>query len=173
MGAFDFIISQKAQLLQYVKDEHDLFSKTCRLYYPSIIVDCSTCADALAAASDESVRSSSFYLHGGQINSLGTCPSCGGTNSIAQESSEDIQMVVVTNLKKWIPNGNVNVRIPDSRILTRGKIEDFPKVQQCNRMVVQPELQSEQKFSYLLSSEPIDQNGFFKDNFFNCYWDRS
>lgn len=141
------------------------FGQTCRLQYPPKRTACTNCVfDTITQ------RSSGVYKTGGPISfSFGICPWCNGLGYIETENTTDIKMRVYWERRYWVKI-NTSINIPDGSIQTIGFLYDIPKIKQAQSIIINPNLESINSWSYILASEPIPF-GLTKRHFI-AYWTR-
>jgi hypothetical protein len=156
--------AQLSRIRQFYDNLIESFGVSCKLIYHSKFI-ASTSNLQLA----DSTYISNTGLHGGPIGS--TSHEKGGQNLIAEESSEDIIMVVDWTIKdKKIFGKNIN--LPHAIIKTRGFLEDLPKLQKCVEMQINLPNQPITVGSYRILGEGDDIFSISKNRYFFCYWER-
>ena len=157
MDAFDTLINE--------------LSKTCRLYYPPKMQECSNCVVDMIGR-----KSSNIYLHGGPIPFPfgGMCPMCDGAGYKAIEVYHDVNFLVNENIKSFYKDGlPSNVNLPNGTIQTKGYITDMPKVKRCSHMIKHLALENYQTMNYTLYGEPLSPGNIIQGRYFVALWLRS
>jgi hypothetical protein len=149
-------------------DLHRDLSRQCRLYYPPRMITCINCqSDPIGR------KSSNRYLHGGPAPfPLGSiCPMCGGTSRIAQESYDDIQLLIdeEPDIYKKYPNAN----LPQGIIEAKGLISDMSKVLKCDYLIKDLTIRPYLEFRYTRYGEPVLPSNIVLNEFFISLWQRS
>lgn len=143
--------------------------KVCKLYYHSVNIDCENCVNQTQIGK----KSKNAWRHGGPLPfSVQGCPICGGTGKMAQESTENITMVINWDTKSIVKNIAPNVIFPFSIIQTRGYIYDLPKVLKCEDMEVQLPMGHMVAAKYKLINSPTDAFSVIQEKYFLATWER-
>ena len=145
-------------------DMFDTFSKECRLYYPPLITNCSSCLKLVTNDFQGNVN-----VHGDNISNFGGCDYCGGTGKIEQEVTDTVNMVC-----NWTPknfkNLFQNVNLSQVDLITKCKISDAMKVRRCIYMMINPKLEPIIPHKYKLFSEGSDQYCITQGDWFFQLW---
>jgi hypothetical protein len=142
----------------------DTFKKTCRIYYPPIIITCTSCLTTAINNYQGNVS-----VAGGTLNSLGLCDYCGGTGKIEREVYDDVDLLcnwTPQKFKELFPNLNV----PDNSLITKAKVADVLKIRRCTYMVIQTPIESIINSKYKLAGEGSDQYCIIQNEWFFQIW---
>ncbi len=150
------------QIIQGVQDDFiDLWGKNCRIVYPPKLVECVNCANGT-------------WKNGGPMPfTYGLCPLCNSKSGYAaQEVSTTIKVLVAWRANQWIyPVKNLEIRVPNNYIETKGYYTDVPKIKNAEYMVVlSPDGFAHYQFK--LAGEPIDPGSISQGRYFVCPWTR-
>jgi len=160
-----FSTFQRNKIKNLYADMFDTYSKECRLYYPPLISNCSSCLSLVSNSFQGNAN-----VHGTNIDNFDNCSYCGGTGKIEQEVTETIQLICNWQPKNF-KNLFLNVNINQAMLLTKGKMKDFEKVRRSIYMMVQPKLEVLLNNKYKLSSEGSDQYCLIQDEWFFQLWE--
>lgn len=140
---------------------NDLISqlgKNCKLVYPAEPQPCTSCSDK------------SHYPWGGEgtLSSV-LCPTCNNKGVIYQEVSETVKFLLT-----WTPRDftqhDLNIRMGDGYLQTKGFIHDFAKVKRCDHMIIQTDINNIVEYKYRLVGHPIDSNNIVQNKYFVAIW---
>lgn len=147
----------------------DFLGRNCLLYYPPIQESCNNCIyDPIGN------KSSNKWLQGGpQPFDFGLCPVCGGAGTRAISQTETIKMQFNFNAAQWKKMPIPQIQIVDGLVLSKGLIEDFPKI--CNSIYMDAalDLNGLVTLRYELYGKPIDVYSITQGNFFVTFWKRA
>lgn len=115
-------------------------------------------------------KSSAIYKTGGPLQFIDgqICPYCRGLGGTYEESSDIVNLLVLFDFKSWI-NFNSKINSPDGLIQTISKLEDYNKIKNCNRLIVDTNIQNYTESYYQRNSEP-EPAGFGDSSYFFTYW---
>jgi hypothetical protein len=118
--------SVQIQAMQAITDAMlDDWSKTCKIWYPPILEDCTECLNPV-----DTTYINSVGLHGGPIANL--CPFCGGTNKRQKEVTDTIQLEVdytnLLNRQGYVIEAPA-INRPIDTITVKGYLTELPKLQ--------------------------------------------
>lgn len=144
--------------------------KNCRLVYPPQMVSCINCVkDPIGN------KSANRWKTGGPIpfsNGM-TCPMCGGEGFKAIEHTEDVLMLCAWEPKHfYYPLSNLNIRIPYSIVQTKFFLTELPKVEQCDHLVFQTNIEGVALRKFKLYGEPGDRANIIQDRYAVATWER-
>lgn len=152
-----------------IDDLINQLGKPCRLYYPPKIVNCPNCTPDTIGH-----KSLTIYKSGGPVPfSFGACPICQGS----QQQRFDVQTEIVTLLcaispKDWFIK-MPNIRVPDGMMQTKGYLRDAPKIQRCENMVVETQIEGYKRMIWQLQSDIFDVGNIIQGRYFVALWRRS
>ena len=153
-----------------VTDIIEVAGRSCRLFYPSIMIDCPDCTAPVGG------YSSNYFENGTTFNSLAECASCGGSHTIEKEASyEDVTMLVRWNPQKWWKSpitDQMQLNTNYGFVLTRGFLTDLPKIRKANYMVLNSPITDYEGGRFVLDGEPVDENNYGAGNFLSAIWRR-
>ncbi len=159
-----FNAEQLAGIAEFYTDLIESFGIPCKLIYIHKFVEGST--DLQFA---DNTFAANVGLHGGPIQ--GESYQEGGQNLVAQESSENINLVIDWSLKDGRLFGKT-VMQPYDVIRTHGALTDLPKIQRAISMEVNLPGQPITKGLYKILSQGSDIFSIIQGKHFNCYWER-
>jgi len=152
------------------------FGKLCTLEFKEIWQECTNCVFDF-----NTKRSANRYVDGGPypFPNGSLCPLCGGQGQLkAVRPTETITMCVEADTTEWARYGLPEIRSPKGVLLSKGFIQDLPKVRSCVSMTV--DSQSRQasvagygKYKYKLASEPLDIGTIVQGRYFMALWERT
>lgn len=124
--------------------------------------DCPNCI-----YSSVSQSSSGRYKQGGPIPFIfgEVCPVCDGAGRFPVESKENMQMMVIWDMKNFINVGG-DVVIPQGSIQTMTYFDRIDKIRRAKSLIV-----SSGRYEYNRFSEP-EPCGLGRTSFFSCIWKR-
>lgn len=141
-------------------------SLPCKLIYEaSSFIECINCEiDPI------SHKSSSIYKSGGPLlfSDGQICPYCRGLGGSYEQSSDNINLLVLFDYKYWI-NFNSKVHSPEGLVQTISKLDDYMKIKQCNKIIIDTNIQNYTESYYQRNSEP-EPAGFGESSYFFTYW---
>lgn len=141
-------------------------SLPCKLIYEgSSFTECSNCyIDPI------SHKSSNIYKSGGpiQFGDGQICPYCRGLGGVYGENYDTLDLLVIFDYKYWI-NFNSKIHSPDGLVQTISKLEDYPKIKNCNKIIIDTTIQNYTESFYQRNSEP-EPCGFGESSYFFTYW---
>lgn len=141
-------------------------SLPCKLIYEgSVFVECINCnPDPITH------KSANTYKIGGPIvfSDGQICPYCRGLGGVYQEAYDIKNLLILFDYKYWI-NFNSKIHSPDGLVQTISKLEDYTKIRQCNRIVIDTNIQNYTESYYQRNSEP-EPAGFGESSYFFTYW---
>lgn len=155
---FTLTTAIKSVTQQALDDLLNELGKPCLLIYPPIMVPCS-CAGAT-------------WLTGGPASINNICPLCNGTNLVAQQVTETINMGIVTNPKEFYKPFPINVQVPAGTIQSKCFMAEAIKVRQAREMQVGPSIDGFSRPRYQLDSEPEDVSSIIQSRYFVSTWKR-
>lgn len=141
-------------------------SLPCKLIYEgSSFTECSNCyLDPISHKSSNRYKSGgSIVFSDGQI-----CPYCRGLGGLYEEAYDTKDLLVLFDYKYWV-NFNSKIHSPDGLVQTISKLEDYQKIKNCNRLVVDTSIQNYTESFYQRNSEP-QPAGFGESSYFFTYW---
>lgn len=141
-------------------------SLPCKLIYEgSVFNECTNCeVDPI------SHKSSNLYKTGGPISFADgqICPYCRGLGGTYTEASDTKDLLVMFDYKYWI-NFNSKVHSPDGLVQTISKLEDYTKIKNCNKIIIDTNIQNYTESYYQRNSEP-QPCGFGDSSYFFTFW---
>lgn len=145
------------------------FGRSCRLFYPSLMVSCSCGVDPIGN------KPGNIWSTGGRVGYPNTqnCGLCNNTGKIAQQNTEDITLVLYWNPSEYRKLLPVNFQVPNGTVMTRGFMSDFPKVEMCESAILGVELMPYKNYRYKRLSEPIDYALLVQGRYFLMLWQRT
>lgn len=160
-------------LRQGLTDIFTYWSKTARMVYAQIEVDCPNCVEVGPYGSINQYRSGGPVPFGN-----GRCPYCGGGGKISDRHHIDIEVVVRRISKEsfkqgesYIGNQPIQIEIPEGALVTKLKMSDLEHVRRAEYMILEPDIAPEQK--YIRMSEPQDMNNIVQNEYINVIWRRA
>ena len=141
-------------------------SLPCKLIYSgSAFVECSNCyIDPLSGKSSNRYKSGGSLLFAdGQI-----CPYCRGLGGTYSETYDILDMLIVFDFKYWV-NFNSKIHSSDGLIQTISKFIDFPKIQKCDKLIVDTNITNYTDSYYQRNSDP-QPAGFGSNDYLFTYW---
>jgi hypothetical protein len=141
-------------------------SLPCKLIYEgSSFTECSNCyIDPISGKSSNRYKSGgSLVFADGQI-----CPNCRGLGGVHSEAYDLIDLLIIFDYKYWL-NFNSKVHSPNGLIQTINKLNDFPKIQKCSKLIVDTNLSNYTENYYQRNSDP-EPAGFGESSYFFTYW---
>lgn len=148
-------------------DVLDNFSKTCLLVYPPRFSRCPNCLwDASTG------RSTNRWRGGGPVPfNGGACPMCKGDGQAAQDQTEQVQLKVEWDPKRFVfPFPGLELRVKHSVCETKMFPQLVPKVQQCDHMVLQLPVVGIVDTKMKLASDPVSPGNIVQNRYWVCYW---
>jgi len=141
-------------------------SLPCKLIYEnSAFTECINCyIDPI------SHKSSNRYKSGGPIvfSDGQICPYCRGLGGVYEQAYDVKDFLVLFDYKYWV-NFNSKVHSPDGLVQTISKLEDYPKIKNCNKLIVDTDIQNYTESYYQRNSDP-QPAGFGESSYFFTYW---
>ena len=144
----------------------DSLSLPCKLIYEgSSFIECSNCyTDPISHKSSSRYRSGGpLYFLDGQI-----CPYCRGLGGVYEESFDLKNLLVLFDYKYWV-NFNSKIHSPDGLVQTISKLEDYTIIKNCNKIIIDTNIQNYTESYYQRNSEP-QPAGFGESSYFFTYW---
>lgn len=141
-------------------------SLPCKLIYEGSSFDeCENCY-----IDPVSRKSSNRYKSGGplQFSNGQICPNCRGLGGTYNESSEVLNLLVLFDYKYWL-NFNSKIHSPDGLVQTISKLEDFPKIQKCQKIIIDTNISNYTESYFERNSEP-QPAGLGSSSYFFTYW---
>lgn len=150
----------------------NVLGKKCLLVFPGVTNPCVNCVyDSVGQ------KSSNHFAHGGPLPfPNGTaCPMCNGEGMRQDKPTKEVKLLLLFEPKVYVdPSDNrLNIRIPDAILETRGRIEDWPDVEQCEYLIAQSDIQGYGPRKFKLASEPSDDNNISQGRYFVARWERT
>lgn len=141
-------------------------SLPCKLIYEgSSFVDCVNCnLDPISHKSINTYKNNGpIFFADGQI-----CPYCRGLGGIYEEANDIRNLLVIFDYKYWV---NFDSKIYNSQgtIQTISKLEDYPKIKKCNKLIVDTNTHNYTESYYQRNSDP-QPAGFGESSYFFTYW---
>ncbi len=141
-------------------------SLPCKLIYEgSSFQECANCyVDPI------SHRSSNRYKTGGPLTFVDgqICPYCRGLGGLYEQAYEIKNLLVIFDYKYWM-NFNSKVHSPDGLVQTISKLEDYSKIKNCNKIIIDTNIQDYTESYYQRNSEP-QPAGLGDSSYFFTYW---
>lgn len=159
-----FTAEQIAGISDFYDELIESFSVPCKLIY---IRKFEAGEPTLKFADDTYAQN--IGLHGGPIQS--DMGQSGGSDLIAEESTETIDLVVDWTIKDGRIFGKI-ITQPYDILRTHGALTDLPKIQRAVTMEVNLPGQPITKGVYKILSQGSDIFSIVKGRHFNCYWER-
>jgi len=141
-------------------------SLPCKLIYEaSFFNKCLNCNyDPISNKSSNTYKSGGpLVFADGQI-----CPYCRGLGGTYDQAYDIRDLLVIFDYKYWV-NFNSKIHSPDGLIQTISKLEDYPKINTCNKLIVDTNIQNYTESYYQRNSEP-QPAGFGESSYFFTYW---
>lgn len=141
-------------------------SLPCKLIYEgSSFTECINCD-----IDPVSHKSSNIYKVGGPLEFANgqICPYCRGLGGIYNQAYDTKDLLVVFDYKYWT-NFNSKIQNPEGLIQTISKLEDYPQIQECNKLIVDTNIQNYTNSYYQRNSEP-QPAGLGNSSYFFTYW---
>ena len=110
----------------------------CEIMYP--VTKNSVCPNCIY--SPRKRKSSNIYKTGGPIffKNHTICPWCGGAGRSARPITETLKLRIYWNQKDWINKGSLES--PDSSVMVIGFMKDLPKIEKCDRILLNKDVES-------------------------------
>lgn len=141
-------------------------SLPCKLIYEgSNFQECVNCyVDPI------SHRSSNRYKVGGPLNFVDgqICPYCRGLGGIYEQAYDIKDLLIIFDYKYWV-NFNSKIHSPDGLVQTISKLEDYNKIKNCNKIIVDTNIQNYTESYYQRNSEP-QPAGLGESSYFFTFW---
>jgi hypothetical protein len=142
-------------------------SLPCKLIYgSSSITPCPNCIiDPISSKSSNNYNSPSgpIPFADGQI-----CPYCRGLGGTYSEANEIVDMLVVFDYKYWV-GFDSTVHKPEGMIQTISKLQDLPKLNSCNKIIVDTNIINYTEAYFQRNSEP-QPAGFGESSYLFTFW---
>lgn len=141
-------------------------SLPCKLFYDqSLFNECINCKiDPISHKSANIYKSNGpIPFTDGQI-----CPYCRGLGGSYQESYDITDLLVVFDYKHWI-NFNSRLHDPDGLVQTINSKNDYQKIKNCNKIIIDTNLQNYTENYFQRNSEP-QPAGFGDNQYFFTFW---
>lgn len=141
-------------------------SLPCKLIYEgSVFNECINCnLDPVSHKSANTYKSGGpLFFADGQI-----CPHCRGIGGVYQQAYDTKNLLVLFDYKYWV-GFNSKVHSPDGLVQTISKLEDYQKIRQCNKIIIDTSIQNYTESYYQRNSEP-QPAGFGESSYFFTYW---
>lgn len=148
------------------------FQRPCKLIYPPIFVACSNCQPTLAGGA---TITGSVYSTGGPISIPGSklCSVCNGSQTMAQEVSEVIQLHVITKPASFYKIADLqNIRLPDGTIQVKGWYSDFGRLKRATQIIVDMDMEQLGPLRYRLYGEPTDMYSVIQGRYMVAFLER-
>jgi hypothetical protein len=141
-------------------------SLPCKLIYEtSSFVECVNCnLDPISHKSINTYKNNGpIFFSDGQI-----CPYCRGLGGIYEQAYDIKNLLVLFDYKYWV---NFDSKIYNSQgtIQTINKLEDYPKIKNCNKLIVDVNTHNYTESYYQRNSDP-QPAGFGESSYFFTYW---
>lgn len=166
MAIFDS--EQRAAIIQMFDAALDELSKPCKLWYPSVLVDCTNC---LTPVSSEFFNNTG--LHGGPI--VNTCVYCGGSNKIQQEVTDTINLEIdwspKLNRKEYV-NMGPKVKLPYDLVIVKGYFTDLPKLYRATEIQLATHLMPVLNNRYIVANGTADPYNVIQGRYFTAVLER-
>ena len=141
-------------------------SLPCKLIYDaSGITPCTNCLiDPISG------KSSNVYVQGGPLPfaSGQICPYCRGIGGIYAEATETLDLLVIFDYNYWV-GFDSKVHRPDGMVQTISKLADLPKINSCNKIIIDTNLTNYTEAYFQRNSEP-QPAGFGESSYFFTMW---
>tara|TARA_Y100001937_G_scaffold32893_1_gene46874 strand:+ start:19896 stop:21422 length:1527 start_codon:yes stop_codon:yes gene_type:complete len=133
----------------------------CQLIYPS--TKNSICPNCIYSPRQK--KSSNIYKEGGPVpfQNHTICPWCGGEGKSSRAVKEDLRLRVYWSQKDWSVFGPVEN--PDSSVMVIGYIYNLPKLEKCDRILLNKNLSPYRKWICERSGEAVPW-GITQDRYF-------
>ena len=145
---------------------HNSLSLPCQLIHDSsTITPCINCIiDPL------SNRSSNMYNGQGPVSFADgqICPYCHGMGGLYSAATESLDMLVIFDYKYWV-GFDSKVHRPDGMVQTITKLEDLPKIMNCNKIIIDTRITNYTESYFQRNSEP-QPAGFGESSYFFTFW---
>lgn len=162
----------RAVLQQGFDDLITVFGKNCKLVYPPNWEYCSDCIwDQIGQKSSNRWRTGGpLPFSDGQI-----CPMCNGIGRRAVETQTETIKMTCAFLPKdfYFPMNDIDLRVPYGIIQTRFYLTDLPKIERCDHVLFQVDIQGVARRPYKLHQEPSDSFSIIQNRYAVCAWKRS
>lgn len=164
------IISKELKSLykQFIDEllRENSLSLPCKLVYDSsLFVECPNCnTDPVSHKSSNTYKENGpLVFADGQI-----CPYCRGLGGSYQDASEIINMLVIFDYKYWM-DFDSKVHQPDGMVQTISKLEDYSKIKNCNKIIIDTNLSNYTENYFQRNSDPRPC-GFGESSYFFTLW---
>lgn len=141
-------------------------SLPCKLIYEgSSFINCINCnLDPLTHKSSNTYKSGGpLVFTDGQI-----CPYCRGLGGLYEEANDDLNLLVLFDYKYWV-NFNSKIHSPEGMVQTISKLEDYTKIKNCNKIIIDTSIQNYTESYYQRNSEP-QPAGLGESSYFFTMW---
>ena len=135
--------------------------QVCQLIYP--VTKNSVCPNCIYSPRQK--RSSNIYKTGGPVpfENHTTCPWCGGEGRSSREVKEEMRLRVYWTQKDWSVFGPVEN--PESSVMIIGYMYNLPKIEKCDRILLNKNLSPYRKWICERSGEAVPW-GLSQDRYF-------
>ena len=133
----------------------------CELIYP--VTKNASCPNCVYSPRER--KSSNIYKDGGPIPfpDHTICPWCGGEGRSSRPKTEEIRLRVYWNPRDWAISGPVES--PDNRAMIIGYMTDLPKVEKCDRILLNKAVEVYRKWTFERDGEASPW-GLAQDRYF-------
>tara|TARA_R100000315_G_C5234802_1_gene146236 strand:- start:1258 stop:2784 length:1527 start_codon:yes stop_codon:yes gene_type:complete len=135
--------------------------QNCQLIYP--ITKNSVCPNCIYSPRQK--RSSNIYKTGGPVpfENHTICPWCGGEGRTNRAIKEDVRLRVYWTPRDWSITGAVEN--PDTAVMIIGRMHDLPKIEKCDRILLNKDLSAYRKWVCEREGEAVPW-GLAQDKYF-------
>lgn len=162
------LITKHEEICDYLLDTFAY--KNCKIVYPQKWTECPNCQLDI-----DTGQSTGIYKSGGPVpfTNYTICPYCGGTGRFSTNETDTIQLRVYFNQKQFIKIEKLGgVVIDNDTIQVIGYMEDVPKVERAQELIVDTNVEGYKQYSFQPISPPIPW-GFRHIRYFIQMWKRN
>ena len=123
----------------------------CKLVYPPKMSECTNCY-----IDNTTGRSSNIYKSGGPLpfQNHQICPLCEGRGRLSLEETDNITLRVYWTPKDWY-NIGLKIESPDGVAMTIGYINDLPKIERADYIILNSNLESIRQYKVRRMGEAV------------------
>jgi len=168
---FDGIISDDLKLLYSNSIEALIngLATPCRIFYPSTKFEACDCQ-----SSPIGNKASNRGISGAPMpfNKVSGCVYCQGSGKKPVETTENLNLAIIWNYKKFIPIG-YDIKIPDGLIQSLSKLSStLVPITKAQYILIATDIANYGPNKFVLEGKPVPV-GFGDQSFLVCFWKRA